>query len=119
MSKTVIRIGTANGVVPRKDLRAPAVRDGQRGPRRTFTADDVLAAIDQRADRVGLSRTAYLRRALARAAAVLHTPVTAEHLRLFADRFADWASRCGVSWTGARAVVVPVRSRRARPQSRP
>lgn len=53
--------------------------------------DNVLAAIDQRARRLGLSRTAYLRRALTRDAASSDMEVTPEHLRRFADRFADLA----------------------------
>ncbi len=43
--------------------------------------DEVLAAIDARAKRVGLSRTEYLRRALERER-VQHTgPITVEHLQ--------------------------------------
>lgn len=41
--------------------------------------DDVLAAIDAKAKRVGLSRTEYLRRALERERAV-ETELSAEHL---------------------------------------
>jgi len=50
--------------------------------------DDVLAAIDAKAKRVGLSRTEYLRRALARENSAIST-VTVEHLTLLADRVAD------------------------------
>ena len=51
--------------------------------------DDVLAAIDAKAKRVGLSRTEYLRRALAREKSALASTVTVEHLTLLADRVAD------------------------------
>jgi len=51
--------------------------------------DDVLAAIDAMAKRVGLSRTEYLRRALAREKSALVSTVTVEHLTLLADRVAD------------------------------
>jgi hypothetical protein len=52
--------------------------------------DDVVAAIDTNAGRLGLSRSEYLRRALAQAA---HRPatVTVEHLKRFEDTFADLA----------------------------
>jgi hypothetical protein len=52
--------------------------------------DDVVAAIDANAGRLGLSRSEYLRRALAQAA---HRPasVTVEHLKRFGSTFADLA----------------------------
>jgi hypothetical protein len=52
--------------------------------------DDVVAAIDANAGRLGLSRTEYLRRALTQAA---HQPatVTVDQLRDFGDMFADLA----------------------------
>lgn len=50
--------------------------------------DDVVAAIDERARQLGISRTEYLRRALTRErrAAV---PVTVADLEAFGDRFGD------------------------------
>lgn len=42
--------------------------------------DDILAAIDTKAKRVGLSRTAYLRRALQRESTANAGPVTVESL---------------------------------------
>lgn len=51
--------------------------------------DDVLAAIDGNATRLGLSRAAYLRRALARESATSGERVRREHLSRFADTFAD------------------------------
>ena len=51
--------------------------------------DDVLAAIDARAKRVGLSRTAYLRRALARERNAAIVDVTVDDLARFARLFAD------------------------------
>ena len=51
--------------------------------------DDVVAAIDANAQRLGLSRTEYLRRNLAREIAETSTQVTVEHLAEFADTFAD------------------------------
>jgi len=51
--------------------------------------DDVLAAIDAKARRVGLSRTEYIRRTLSRERADAAPEVTVEDLVRFADRFAD------------------------------
>ncbi len=51
--------------------------------------DDVLAAIDAKAQRAGLSRTEYLRRTLAREQSESLLEVTAEDLATFADTFAD------------------------------
>lgn len=51
--------------------------------------DDVVAAIDASASRLGLSRTDYLRRQLARVAADTGAPVAVEDLRRFAEDFAD------------------------------
>lgn len=51
--------------------------------------DDVLAAIDAKAQRVGLSRTEYLRRALARERRDDSTEVTIDDLCRFTATFAD------------------------------
>lgn len=51
--------------------------------------DEVLAAIDARAKRVGLSRTAYLRRALDRERVGLGGPVTVDQLAEAAELAAD------------------------------
>jgi hypothetical protein len=53
--------------------------------------DDVVAAIDANARRLGLSRTEYPRRTLTQAAQRPGT-VTAEQLRYFGDRFAGLAN---------------------------
>jgi plasmid stability protein len=53
--------------------------------------DEVLAAIDSRASRSGLSRTEYLRRRLAQDAAIAEGPVEVEDLVRFAESFADLA----------------------------
>jgi Ribbon-helix-helix protein, copG family len=53
--------------------------------------DDVLAAIDAKARRVGLSRTEYIRRALSRERDSGASEVSVEDLVAFADRFADLA----------------------------
>ncbi len=53
--------------------------------------DNVLAAIDANASRLGLSRTQYLRRKLAQDAAASATPVTGEELRTFSASFGDLA----------------------------
>lgn len=53
--------------------------------------EDVIAAIDVKAQRVGLSRTEYLRRALARERAGQLTEVSIADLAGFAERFADLA----------------------------
>jgi plasmid stability protein len=51
--------------------------------------DDVVAAIDARAARLGLSRSQYLRRRLAAEAVTSAAPVTVEDLAGFAQTFAD------------------------------
>lgn len=51
--------------------------------------EDVLAALDARAGHLGLSRSEYLRRQLAREAAAFDETVTVEDLARFADTFAD------------------------------
>ena len=53
--------------------------------------DDVVAAIDAKAKRAGLSRTEYLRRALARERTEQSGDVNAEDLRQFAESFSDLA----------------------------
>lgn len=51
--------------------------------------DEIVAAIDAKAARAGLSRTAYLRRVLAREGAEGVAAVSVEDLRHFAETFAD------------------------------
>ena len=53
--------------------------------------EDVVAALDVRASQLGLSRNEYLRRRLAQEAGTTGDNVTVEHLRLFAETFADLA----------------------------
>jgi plasmid stability protein len=53
--------------------------------------DDVVAALDARASRLGLSRSEYLRRRLAQEAVTTAQGVTVEHLTSFAETFADLA----------------------------
>lgn len=53
--------------------------------------DDVLAAIDAKARRVGLSRTEYIRRALSRERGEAGAEVSINDLAAFADTFADLA----------------------------
>lgn len=53
--------------------------------------DDVVAAIDARAGRLGLSRTEYLRRRLAQDATVAEGKVGVDDLARFAATFADLA----------------------------
>jgi Antitoxin FitA-like, ribbon-helix-helix len=53
--------------------------------------DDVLAAIDARARRVGLSRTEYIRRALARERGDAATDVSVDDLERFTETFSDLA----------------------------
>jgi len=53
--------------------------------------DDVVAALDARASRLGLSRSEYLRRRLAQEAVGSPQPVTVEHLTAFGETFADLA----------------------------
>lgn len=53
--------------------------------------DDVVAAIDAKARRLGLSRTEYLRRTLARERATATGEVSVADLARFAESFADLA----------------------------
>ena len=62
--------------------------------------DDVLAAVDARAARLGVSRAEYIRRRLAQDASATAVEVSVEDLRGFADAFADLAdpSVIGGAW---------------------
>jgi hypothetical protein len=51
--------------------------------------DEVIAAVDARASRLGLSRSEYVRRRLAQDAASADATVTAQDLARFAETFAD------------------------------
>ncbi len=53
--------------------------------------EDVLAAIDAKARRVGLSRTEYIRRTLSRERGDASADVSVKDLVAFADIFADLA----------------------------
>jgi len=53
--------------------------------------DDVIAALDAHASRLGLSRSEYVRRRLAQDAAASGSPVRARDLARFAEVFADLA----------------------------
>ena len=53
--------------------------------------DDVIAAVDAHAGRLGLSRSEYVRRRLAQDAATQAAPVTEGDLARFAERFGDLA----------------------------
>jgi plasmid stability protein len=53
--------------------------------------DDVVAAIDARASRLGLSRSEYVRRRLAQDAAATRAVVTTQDLARFGEAFADLA----------------------------
>ncbi|HEY5360780.1 MAG TPA: ribbon-helix-helix domain-containing protein [Streptosporangiaceae bacterium] len=53
--------------------------------------DDIIAAIDAHAGRLGLSRSEYVRRRLAQDAATPGSPVSVDDLTRFADRFGDLA----------------------------
>jgi hypothetical protein len=53
--------------------------------------EDVLAAIDAKARRVGLSRTEYIRRTLSRERGSTAPDVSVDDLIAFADTFADLA----------------------------
>lgn len=53
--------------------------------------DDVVAALDVRAARLGLSRSEYLRRRLTQEAVSSPQAVTVEHLAAFAETFSDLA----------------------------
>jgi plasmid stability protein len=51
--------------------------------------DEIVAALDAKAARAGLSRTEYLRRALAREVSDGSAVVSVEDLKRFAETFAD------------------------------
>ncbi len=53
--------------------------------------DEVIAAVDARASRLGLSRSEYVRRRLAQDAATGGAAVTPSDLARFAETFADLA----------------------------
>ncbi|HEY5352817.1 MAG TPA: ribbon-helix-helix domain-containing protein [Streptosporangiaceae bacterium] len=53
--------------------------------------DEVIAALDAHAGRLGLSRSEYVRRRLAQDATAAGTPVSIQDLARFADVFADLA----------------------------
>lgn len=53
--------------------------------------DDVVAAIDAHAGRLGLSRSEYVRRRLAQDASTAQAPVTTGDLQRFARAFGDLA----------------------------
>ncbi len=53
--------------------------------------DDVVAALDAHAARLGLSRSEYVRRRLAQDAAISGSPVSVDDLARFAGAFADLA----------------------------
>jgi plasmid stability protein len=53
--------------------------------------ENVVAALDARAARLGLSRNEYLRRRLTQEAVSAPHPVTVEHLAAFAETFRDLA----------------------------
>ena len=62
--------------------------------------DDIVAAIEANAKRAGLSRTEYLRRALAREHRRASSDVTVESLARFRETFADLsdADVMGSAW---------------------
>jgi hypothetical protein len=51
--------------------------------------DDVVAAVDARASRLGLSRSEYVRRRLAQDAAAASAAVSTQDLARFAELFSD------------------------------
>jgi hypothetical protein len=51
--------------------------------------DEVVAAVDARANRLGLSRSEYVRRRLAQDAATTAAAVSVQDLARFADLFSD------------------------------
>jgi Ribbon-helix-helix protein, copG family len=53
--------------------------------------EDVIAAVDAHASRLGLSRSEYVRRRLAQDAALQGTTVSVEDLARFAEAFGDLA----------------------------
>ena len=53
--------------------------------------DDVIAALETHARRLGLSRSEYVRRRLAQDAALTDSPVSAGDLTRFAESFSDLA----------------------------
>ena len=59
--------------------------------------DDVIAALDAHAGRLGLSRSEYVRRRLAQDAARLGSPVSVQDLARFTEIFGDLADQDVIS----------------------
>jgi hypothetical protein len=59
--------------------------------------DDVIAAVDALASRLGLSRSEYVRRRLAQDAATSGAEVTTHDLEQFAETFGDLADAAVIS----------------------
>src|ERR1017187_3027751 len=66
--------------------------------------DDVIAALDAHAGRLGLSRSEYVRRRLAQDTAMSGSPVSVQDLARFADVFGDLADPdvMAQAWRGRR-----------------
>jgi hypothetical protein len=62
--------------------------------------DKVLAGVDARAARLGISRVEYIRRRLAADAATTSAPISVDDLRAFGERYADLANDeiMGAAW---------------------
>lgn len=73
-------------------------------PSATSNTDEVLAAIDAKAKRVGLSRSAYLRRALERERVPDAGPVSVEQLQRVAQLAADLDDPDGADLEAAQIV---------------
>jgi Ribbon-helix-helix protein, copG family len=81
--------------------------------------DDVVAALEARARRLGLSRSEYVRRRLAQEAAVADSPVSVGDLARFAETFSDLADPDVMSqaWECSTGCPDPVRGPRSLPPS--
>jgi hypothetical protein len=60
--------------------------------------DDVIAALDAHAGRLGLSRSEYVRRRLAQDAATPGSPVSVQDLARFADLFGETSANLLDGW---------------------
>jgi hypothetical protein len=77
-----VRDSAIMGYHPEAEMTDVLIRD---------VPEEVVAALDAHAARLGLSRSEYVRRRLAQDAATPGSPVSVEDLARFADTFADLA----------------------------
>ena len=85
------RVGLRPGQCQRRDIMRYHVEAPMTDVLIRDIPDDVIAALDAHAARLGLSRSEYVRRRLAQDAATPGSPVSVNDLARFASTFADLA----------------------------